>query len=155
MARRTIEVPLIPRLIKRVEEILIESGLTRRSVIKGDTIEAYGEAGIKKFYIIQDSVTDDDRANLIIDVGTKQALDIITNLVKTEVEELYAELKEMKTIEKSKASSIGKESKIESKGKCLACEGALKDLGIKKIAEDLRANVVVCQECGRLEFYKE
>ena len=75
--------------------------------------------------------------------------------MKTEVEELYAELKEMKTIEKSKASSIGKESKIESKGKCLACEGTLTDLGIKELAKGLKAKVVVCQGCGRLDFYKE
>ena len=101
MARRDIEVPLVPKLIKRVDQILNESGMTRRSIIKGDTIEAYGEVGIKGFYIYLDEVIDDDTAILIIDANNRQSLDIISNLIQTGLEELYQEHKEGKKLERN------------------------------------------------------
>ena len=74
--------------------------MIRRSIIKGDTLEAFGEAGIKAFYIILDEVLDDEKAILIIDANNKHSLDILTGLVETKVEELYQEHRKGKEIRK-------------------------------------------------------
>lgn len=153
MARRSIEVPFVPKLIKRVEQIITESGMTRKSIIKGDTIEAYGEAGIKKFFIVQDDILDEDKAILVVDAINQQALDIITNLVQTGLEGLYIELREQEKIEKSKEKVSNNKTIVERE--CFACQGKLVDLGLKNLADDIRARVMVCTECERLEFFKE
>ena len=84
-----------------MDQILNESGMTRRSIIKGDTIEAYGEVGIKGFYIYLDEVIDDDTAILIIDANNRQSLDIISNLIKQDLKSFIRNIRKGKKLERN------------------------------------------------------
>jgi hypothetical protein len=128
-----IEIPDIRNVLKKIDEILLSQGLTRRTTIKGDTLQAVGEAGIGIFYINLEG-----RTTLNIEARNKQALDIISNLVSVGLVELE--------------NKIGTEKK--EIWFCSVCNSPLEFLDEKKLWNELNVKIMVCTECNRLEFFR-
>lgn len=138
-------VPYFKNTLKEIEKILLSLGLIRWAVIKGNNLETHGEAGIGFFYI-----TLEDETTIKIDARNRQALEIISNLILVELNDLKEKMQEESPVSE-KTSDLEKES--EMKLSCAKCQLPLEYLGEKQLAEDLPAKVFLCPECKKLEFF--
>jgi len=135
------EVPGIPNLLKEIDKILVSRGLTRKTTIEGDTLQAVGEAGLGLFYIIRENKT-----SIKVEARNHQAYEIISNLVTTELKELT---------EKNKKLEVDEEEKIEQEQLCSVCKIPLELMGGKLLWDEFKVKVLCCPKCNKIEFFKE
>ncbi|MFZ7103054.1 MAG: hypothetical protein ACOWWO_10445 [Peptococcaceae bacterium] len=116
--------------LKMIGDVLVSQGITRRVTVKGNVLQAVGEAGIGIFYISQEG-----KNKLNIEARNNQALDIICNLVTVGYgrREIPA------------GEEIGKI--------CSVCGTILEYLTEKSLGDDMPVKVMICPECQKLEFY--
>lgn len=135
MAEKIVEVQA-GNSLKIIHEILISQGITRRTTIKGNMLQAVGEAGIGIFFIGREG---DNK--LKIEARNEQALEIIANLV-------IVGLKDRGTEE---VTTISQEKKDLS---CSLCNVPLEEIAKKELWDEIPVRVMICPKCNRLEFFK-